>query len=461
MARLGRALAGVVMGAGFILAPIAHAQGQKQGSAGHPVLMISIDGLRPGDVLQAAQRGMKLPNLRRFVQQGAYASGVTGVLPTLTYPSHTTLITGVAPAAHGVVSNTTFDPTAINADGWYWYSSDIRATTLWQAAHGAGLTTANVHWPVSVGAQGIDWNLPQIWRTGHADDAKLLAALATPGLPAALERDGDTYAQGKDESIAGDANRTRFAVRLIGRHKPGFVTVYLAGLDHVEHQSGPDTPEAHAALEQLDADVGALVEAEQAAHPDATIALVSDHGFAPVDTAFNLSRALIDAGLLQVGKGPTGAPVITGWEAAAWASGGSVAVVLARPDDAALRAKVAALLNRLKADPANRITRMLEQPAITAQGGNPQAAFYIDLGPGMMAFPYLSPDLPLVGPTPYKGMHGYFPSAPEMNATFMLMGPGVPKGRDLGQIDMRVIAPTLARIMGAQLPDAQAAALAF
>ena len=58
-----------------------------------PVLLISIDGLRPGDVIEAEQRGLKLPNLRRFVKEGAYASGVVGVLPTVTYPSYTTLLT--------------------------------------------------------------------------------------------------------------------------------------------------------------------------------------------------------------------------------------------------------------------------------------------------------------------------------------------------------------------------------
>lgn len=83
----------------------------------NPVLLISIDGLRPGDVLEADKRGLAIPNLRRFVREGAYASGVTGVLPTLTYPSHTTLITGVAPARHGITANNSFDPTGINQGG--------------------------------------------------------------------------------------------------------------------------------------------------------------------------------------------------------------------------------------------------------------------------------------------------------------------------------------------------------
>jgi len=202
----------------------------------NPVLLISIDGLRPGDVLEADKRGLAIPNLRRFVREGAYASGVTGVLPTLTYPSHTTLITGVAPARHGITANNSFDPIGINQGGWTWYASDIQVPTLWEEASKAGLTTGNVHWPVSVAAKGVTWNLPQIWRTGHADDVKLLDALATPGLRAELERaTGTSYAMGIDESLAGDENRGRFATALIEAHRPDFLTVYLTALDHEQH----------------------------------------------------------------------------------------------------------------------------------------------------------------------------------------------------------------------------------
>jgi predicted AlkP superfamily pyrophosphatase or phosphodiesterase len=128
-------------------------------------MLISIDGLKPEAVLQAQQQGLHLPNLIRMTTDGAYATGVWVVLPTLTYPSHTTLLTGVSPARHGIYANTTFDPLSRNYQGWYWYAEDIRVPTLWDAAHRVGLTTANVYWPVSVGAH-IDYNLPQIWRAG-------------------------------------------------------------------------------------------------------------------------------------------------------------------------------------------------------------------------------------------------------------------------------------------------------
>jgi predicted AlkP superfamily pyrophosphatase or phosphodiesterase len=409
-----------------------------------PVLLISIDGLRPADVIEAEQRGLQIPNLRKFVTEGAYATGVTGVLPTVTYPSHATLITGASPARHGIVSN--------NAGGWYWYASDIRLPTLWSAAAAAGKTVGNVHWPVSVGAPGLTWNLPQIWRTGHADDAKLVAALATPGLVAELEHaTGEAYAAGIDESIDGDENRGRFAVKLIELHRPDFVTAYLTALDHEQHAEGPGTAKAHAVLERIDAIVGRLVEAERAAHPDAAIAIVSDHGFETIDRETNFFRAFIDAGLIQLdAKG-----AVTGWEAMPWPTGGSVAIVLARPDDAALQTRVSKLLAALAADPANGIAAIADRAEVVRMGGNPQASFFINMAPDASAGGFGGASAGLRGTPKYKGNHGYFPSAPNLRSTFMIMGRGVAKGRSLGEIDMRAIAPTLAAIIGVRLTGAE------
>ena len=111
------------------------------------VIMISIDGLRPALL---GQSSLKLPTLRRLMQQGAWAR-VTGVLPTVTYPSHTTLITGVLPAVHGILDNRIFDPEGVSEQAWFWYSSAIKVTTLPGAVKARGLTAAGVSWPVTVG----------------------------------------------------------------------------------------------------------------------------------------------------------------------------------------------------------------------------------------------------------------------------------------------------------------------
>ncbi|MEJ5975223.1 ectonucleotide pyrophosphatase/phosphodiesterase [Novosphingobium sp. PS1R-30] len=423
-----------------------------------PVLLISIDGLRPGDVIEAEQRGLRIPNLRRFVTEGAYATGVVGVLPTVTYPSHTTLVTGASPAKHGIVSNNTFDPRQINQGGWYWYASDIKVPTLWSAAGAAGKSVGSIHWPVSVAATGVTWNLPQIWRTGHADDVKLVAALSTPGLVPELERaTGEAYAAGIDESIDGDEKRGRFAIKLIEAHKPEFLTVYYTALDHEQHAQGPGTPQAHAVLERIDAVIGKVIAAELAAHPDAVIAVASDHGFETISRETSLHRPFIDAGLITLDdKG-----AIKAWDAVPWIAGGSAAVVLARPDDAALQAKVAKLLADLKADPTNGIAAVIGKDEIARMGGNPEATFYVNMMPDATLAGFAGASAPLRGTPKYHGTHGYFPQAKNLRSTFLIMGKGVPAGRSLGEIDMRAIAPTLAQVLGVELGGAEVSAIRF
>jgi predicted AlkP superfamily pyrophosphatase or phosphodiesterase len=326
---------------------------------------------------------------------------------------------------------------------------------LWDIAAKAKLTTANVHWPVSVNASAVKWNIPQIWRTGHADDAKLLKSLATPGLIESLESQLGEYAPGIDESITGDEIRGQFATALITREKPYFTTVYLTALDHEQHEKGPDTAAAHAVLKRIDAVLGNIMAAQMAARPDSVIAVVSDHGFSTVDTEVNLYRAFIDAGFIILDANGK----IKDWEASPWNSGGSSAIVLKRPSDTALRARVSDLLAQLKADPKNGIAEIATESKIAQYGANPQASFYVSFAPNAYAGSFKGATAPLVSPSASKGTHGYFPDKPFMRSSFMMMGKGIQKGRNLGEIDMRVIAPTLAQAMGLTLPDAELQAI--
>src|SRR5689334_12147487 len=126
------------------------------------VVMISIDGLIPEYYTAPTRLGLSVPMLTEMKLNGAYAEGVEGVYPTVTYPSHTTLITGVRPALHGIIQNRIFEsPTDEQTKEWYWFAKDLKTETLWSMAKRAGLVTGNVGWPVTVGAE-IDYNVPEI-----------------------------------------------------------------------------------------------------------------------------------------------------------------------------------------------------------------------------------------------------------------------------------------------------------
>jgi predicted AlkP superfamily pyrophosphatase or phosphodiesterase len=435
-----------------------------------PVLMISIDGLKPEYITQADAHGMKIPYLRTLVRDGTYAEGVVGIWPTITYPSHVTLLTGVWPDEHGITNNLEFDPLQHFGGAWNWYAAGIRVPTLWQAAHKAGLRTASVGWPVSVGATDVDTLIPEYWRGANVDsssdpqDRMLMAALARPDtLLKQLEPAAGPYMNGNDTSIGGDEIKTRYALEILKRYKPAFMTLHLSSLDHAQHEHGPFSAEADQTLEAIDGMVERLAHQAFANSPSAVVVIVSDHGFMNITHYVNLGVPFVQAGLAAVSLNPvTKAPVISSWKAEPWTAGGMAAIMLndknGGPNDDATEQQVHDMLAKLAADPANGIAQVLDRDAIHKRGAFPDAAFLVVFQPGYYAGNALSGSL--ITPVPgTRGSHGFSPEYPEMRASFFAVGAGIAHHRDLGVVDMRQIAPTVAGILHVAMPTAKAAPL--
>jgi predicted AlkP superfamily pyrophosphatase or phosphodiesterase len=278
--------------------------------------------------------------------------------------------------------------------------------------------------------------------------------LSTPGLVQELSATLGRYPGGMEETVADDEIRARFAIHLLETHHPDFMTVYFTGLDSEEHESGPFSAASNAALERLDALVGQLrAAAERAAPGRANFCVISDHGFAAVAHDVNLYTAFVEAGLISIDA----AGKIIAWKATPWPAGGSAAVMVKDANDVLVRKQVNALLDRLASDPANGIERVLSHEEIVKHRGFPDAAFLVAFKPGYELG--LSLSGPLLAPPSNLGTHGYLPERPEMRSSFFMVGPQIPAGRSLGQIDMRQIAPTLARVLHVRLKDAELAPL--
>lgn len=439
-----------------VLLAVASGANAQQPAAHRAVLLVTIDGLHPSYVLQADALGLKIPVLRELVKQGAHASGVTNVNPTVTYPNHTTLLTGVGPETHGIHTNTVFDPEGTEQEAWNWYGAQIKAPTLWDAAKSAGLTTASVLWPVSVAHPAIDYNVPEFWRTKTPDDHYLLEAVSTPrGFLEGVEKHAGGFIAEADEA-AMDERITEVAVAMIEQARPELLTVHIVNLDGVQHASGPlpQNPQARQALEEIDAHVGRIIAAERVAHPDATIAIASDHGFLPVEKTLHLNAAFSAAGLIELDQDGK----LASWKAYAWNSGGSASVVLKDPGDSATYAQVDRILTALAADAGNGIASVLRGKEAIDGGALPQASFLVDCQPGFGTGKALRGDV-VRTQNRLTGTHGYANTRKEMNSSFFVVGPGIEAGKDLGQIDIRRIAPTLARELNVSLPSATQAPL--
>jgi predicted AlkP superfamily pyrophosphatase or phosphodiesterase len=145
------------------------------------VILVTVDGLLPDAYLHPDAHGLRVPALRYLMANGAFSRGARSVFPSVTYPSHTSMATGVQPGRHGVVTNVAFDPLETNQGGWRWYAEDLKSAPIWDVARRAGYTTALVSWPATVGASAT-WLFPEYWRARSDDDLKLVRALSTPRL---------------------------------------------------------------------------------------------------------------------------------------------------------------------------------------------------------------------------------------------------------------------------------------
>lgn len=436
-----RRLLSSLLTAALVTGMLAHAAAAQDAEAPR-VILISIDGLMPTAYTDPALAPYT-PNLRALKARGVWAEGVVGVLPTVTYPSHTTLITGVEPARHGIYDNAIVDPEGRSNGAWYSYADAIKVPTLPMAARARGLRAGAVTWPVTIGMD-LDYLAPEYLGARHPQSVSMLRVLSSPrDLLSQVE-----IARGRPFSWPqDDRDRTDISTFILKTYDPHVFLLHLIELDGAQHDFGPGSPESLQTLKRVDQYVGEIVAAVTAAGraDQTTIAVASDHGFLPVGRQLQVNAALRKAGLLTVNE--RGA--IVDWKAYFHSSGGSGYVVV---KDATVEAHVAALLGELKQDPAHGIREIWDRAGLKARGAHPDAAFGLDVVDGF--YTGGGHDV-LVKPTTSKGGHGFAPERTALHSSLILAGPAVRRRGSLGVVKMVQIAPTLAHILDVGLaPDA-------
>jgi predicted AlkP superfamily pyrophosphatase or phosphodiesterase len=362
----------------------------------------------------------------------------------VTYPSHTTIVTGRAPADHGIFANTLFDPEQRTNGAWFWYTEQIKVPTLWDAAKAAGLTTAAVSWPVTVGAR-IDFNFPEFRETRTEEDRMLYRTLATPGLLREFEKEHPSLTIMSES----DEGRARAASFLIRTRQPNLLLLHIFDLDDAQHAHGPGSPESFAALEGNDQYIGWLrKEVEAAGLADSTRWIItSDHGFFPVEKAFQATAFLASLGLTaEEGKPAT-------WKVAAHVNGGSIAFVSKDPNDHESQSLVERNLERLKQDGNSGIDRVFTRADLNRMRAYPHAFLAVSLSSNFMGGVRGSgPWVTSSGAT--RGTHGFAPGPEALDSTFIAFGPGIPAER-LPRGELKDVAKTAAALLGFKLPSAE------
>ena len=358
----------------------------------HPLILISVDGLR-ADYLG---RGVT-PNITALAGSGVTTTAMRPSFPSLTFPNHYTLVTGLRPDRHGLVNNNMDDPVlgrfalsirSAVEDARWWNDGE----PLWVTAEKAGIPTATMFWPGSEAAiRGVR---PRRW----------------------LPFDGAMPEAARVDQLLAWLDETP---------RPGLATLYFDTVDHDGHEFGPDSPEVNKALAEVDRQIGRLLDGLKARGISANIVLVADHGMAQVSDA---RRILLDA-LLD----PASLKLV---------AGGAVAAINPAPGR---EAEVRAAL--LKPHDHMECWNKADIPARLHYGRHPRVpAIICAAEPGWMI--WLSAPRPDPARRPLGGMHGYDPAAPTMAAAFVAAGPAFRQGVLLPPFDNVDVHPLLLRLLG-------------
>lgn len=408
------------------------------GSASMRLVVLSIDGMRPDFFRQREDFGLAIPNILDLVKSGASADAVVSVYPSTTYPAHATLVTGVPPRAHGIYSHlASLDPTD-RARPWHWFAPALRVPALWSAARATGRKSAAIGWPVSAGAP-IDYNIPEIWDPACPDpqkDFSTVARHATSGLFEEVTK----ALQPILPDAPSDRVRGEAALHLWRKYRPDLLLVHFVGYDEQSHHHGPLSPQAIAALEQSDAEIGRIRDAVSVGD-SVELVVLSDHGFVPVENEAAPLVTLAEEGLFA--SNAEGKPELK--RLGAIHAGGSFAVYWLEKPSAEERHALDRALRRLSETGA--VAEIVDRQWLESLAADPDAEFILDAAPG-----YYFTDRfegPVVRPTVKdRGTHGHLPTRPGLEAVFVATGPEIAAGKNLHRISLTQVATTLMRRLG-------------
>jgi predicted AlkP superfamily pyrophosphatase or phosphodiesterase len=415
------------------------------------VILVTIDGFANFHLKNAA---LDLPNIRALAQAGVEAESGETVFPSVTHPSHTTLVTGVRPLRHGVVGNRLAN--RLTGERFHVTNVDrtamVKVPTLFDFAKKANLTTASFFWPETKNDPSVDFNVPEVFNADSKGDinavpAVVLAELRGAGVPIDdyFRYYGDPFLMGtSDHALA------RAAAHAIRARKPNLLAIHFLLTDEVQHELGPAHYRSLAALSSADHAVGILVEAVKAAGlaDTTTFVVTADHGFATIDTRVNVAPVfveLVKAGAVKLHPQAWSLFI----ERTASFEDSRHRPALEAAYKAALALPGVARLVRADEFHALGIPTYDESPFIAGQD------FLIGEVDTYLVADASNPSVAQMPLTPPRHEHGYLPTHPKMFTSVVLSGRGVKKGAAIGHVRSLDIAPTIAALLGITMKDVE------
>lgn len=414
------------------------------------VVVISLDGFSAETLDNPL---VPAPTLRRLAREGARAKAMIPVNPTVTWPNHTTFVTGVTPARHSVLFNGRAEiagGSPVRVEPWLDKDVLVAVPTVYDLAYRAGLTTAEVDWVAILNAKTINWSFAERPRPEGAVEQEMIRA--------GLVSEEDIREFARRPITWRDEIWLKAGIHILTKHRPNLMLFHLLNTDSVQHRYGPRTLAADTALTHADSRVNEILRALERSKllQRTTVIVVSDHGFMAVKRSIQPNVLLREKGLIRETNGQVTADAFVVPE-------GGTAMVYATSQESRgeLRNRLRDLFTGVEG-----IARILT-PEEFAQHGypsiedNPRMADLVLAAQPGYSFTgahlgSLHVDVPGGATT---GSHGYLNTETEMRAIFVAWGEGIRRGVELGEIRSLDVAPTIAALLGLKLEGADGSAL--
>ncbi len=423
------------------------------------VVLISVDGLAH---YYFDDPKAEMPTIRALAAEGARAEMMKVSMPSVTWPNHTTLVTGVNPAKHGVIGNNYFsraknEVVPLIPDPYFNKEEIVKSPTIYDVAKAAGLKTAAIIWPASRGAKTLDWTVPDcfsnsLWQTYGT--ASMLAEFKQAGIP--YEKQEEWCKTGKGE------DRDRMYVQMLNHvvrtHRPNVALLHLVEVDHVEHSKGPQSPEAYAAVKFADDRVREVWDELKKSFPGkATLIVSADHGFFPYQQTIQPNVLLRKEGLIKLEGTKIGSAKVR----ALGQGGGCFVYVLDQANREALIAQVAKLFKDVEGVDVVIAPKDFKKFGLADPKKNADMAdLMLSAKKGYSFSDMVAGDIVVTPKTDaVKGTHGYDPNQPMLHAAFVAWGAGIKPGAKIPVMNNTDVAPTMAALLGLKIKDADGRAL--
>jgi predicted AlkP superfamily pyrophosphatase or phosphodiesterase len=414
------------------------------------VVLITIDGF-PAAMFSDPKT--PIPRIRELAAQGSVAEGMRVSNPSVTWPNHTTLVTGVHAEKHAVLFNgvvTRRGPDQpVSVDPKKTKAELVAVPTLFDLLHEKGFRTAGINWPSTRESKALDDDFPDSPDTLVHSTPRLRAELVAEGiLPS--DKDADFRAL---TGPARDEVWTRAACHVIKKRKPHLLLFHLLNIDGTHHRYGPQSPASYTALALADVHVGKILDAltEAGIRTNTTVILTADHGFAVATNILQPNVLFRQAGLLEVGA----SNVLSKARVQLISEGGTGMIYLNNPETReADRQKVLALLRGKEGvgeiiQPDHFGRHGYPQPAAT--NGMADLVLAAKDGYGISGSAVGDDFVVHASLKDNIGYHGYLANNPKMNAAFIAEGPGIKRGAKIGTVEAIDVAPTIAHLLGQKL----------